>query len=288
MPQVLEAGPIQRRAPRRRSLFGGWRRRFRVLAEIWRLRRGGRPEAKQLGHALMRASFSLLRRDERKVIGLIESERRRVESSDQQVSWKNGELAWVSMIARRTSVPRKEGILLLTLVRAFAPSRGLELGTSIGVSAAYQASAMRLNGTGKLVSLEGYRDLVEQARELWARIGLDNVTAVIGRFDKSLPRVLADGALDYAFIDGNHQEAATIVYFDEISARANPGALLVFDDINWSPGMQRAWRWICDDARVAVHAVAGRFGMVILSGGPLRPPRPTPAAPGPATRPTEP
>jgi predicted O-methyltransferase YrrM len=169
------------------------------------------------------------------------------------------------MIAQRTSVPPKEGVLLFTLVRTFAPSRGLELGTSVGVSAAYQASAMRLNGKGELVSLEGHRGVVEQAREFWARVGLDNVTAIVGRFDESLPRVLADGIIDYAFIDGNHQEAATIAYFEDITTRASPGALLVFDDIAWSPGMVRAWQRIREDKRVAAQAVAGRIGMVILS-----------------------
>jgi predicted O-methyltransferase YrrM len=169
------------------------------------------------------------------------------------------------VIARRSSVPRREGIVLQSLVRAFAPVRGLELGTSVGVSAAYQASGMRLAGRGELVTLEGHRDLAEQARELWSRLGLSNVTAIVGRFRDSLPHVLADGAPDYAFVDGNHQEAATVGFFDDIAARASPAALLVFDDINWSPGMKRAWQHIRDDERVTAHATTGRFGVVVLS-----------------------
>jgi predicted O-methyltransferase YrrM len=64
----------------------------------------------------------------------------------------------------------------------------------------------------------------------------------------------------------NISGAATLAYFDRITARANPGALLVFDDIKWSPGMRRAWQRIRTDTRVAVHSGTGRFGVVILSG----------------------
>ncbi|HEX2362901.1 MAG TPA: class I SAM-dependent methyltransferase [Jiangellaceae bacterium] len=169
------------------------------------------------------------------------------------------------MIAKRSSVPPKDGFVLLALVRAFGPGRGLEMGTSVGVSAAYQASGMHLNGSGELVTLEGHHDLVEQARELWRSLGLVNVTAVVGRFDNSLPRVLRANRLDYAFIDGNHHETATVQYFERIAARANPGALLVFDDITWSPGMLRAWKRIRRDPRIAAHATTGRFGVVVLS-----------------------
>lgn len=78
----------------------------------------------------------------------------------------------------------------------------IELGAAIGLSGAYQASALRLNGAGRLTTLEGDPTLARIARETHQRLGLDNVDVVEGRFDDTLGPVLkAIGPLEYAFVD---------------------------------------------------------------------------------------
>jgi predicted O-methyltransferase YrrM len=234
--------------------------------QVWQLWRAGTPQTRRLSGALLRGALGRVRPDERAWVRRIESERRRLYRSDALVAWKGGDLAPVGMIARGGSQPQTGCVLLLAVVRAFAPRQGLEMGTCVGVSAAYQAAAMRLAGHGELVTLEGYGDLVEHAREVWTRIGLDNVTARVGRFDQTLPQVLKGDPIDYAYLDGNHQRAATVEYFERISDAAAPGALLIFDDIDWSPGMSQAWEQICQHPQVAQHARTGRLGIVVLAG----------------------
>lgn len=242
----------------------GRSRRAGLIWEVRRLEAEGSEGGQRLAQAL-RVSIGRPRSDEVPLAERIETERARIEASDREVRWKEGKPASVAMIARRGSVPRRDGVFLLKLVRAFAPRRGLELGTCVGVSAAYQAAGMQLNGFGELITLEGNRDLADQAHEFWRGVRLDNVTAVVGRFQHSLPGVLASNRVDYAFVDGSHHEAATIEYFERIAARANPGAVLVFDDITWSPSMLRAWERIRQDPLTAAHAAIGRFGVVVLS-----------------------
>ena len=61
----------------------------------------------------------------------------------------------VSEVCRVSSFSSKWSLLLFRLIRELRPDVCLELGTSLGISAAYQAAALQINGNGTLVSLEG-------------------------------------------------------------------------------------------------------------------------------------
>ncbi len=155
------------------------------------------------------------------------------------------------------------GRRLYALIRATQPAFGVELGTCLGLSAAYQAAAMQRNGTGRFVTLEGAPALATLAQEHLSRLGLTNVHVICGRFDDTLPGVLTE-PVGYAFIDGHHDDAATRRYFDQIAHAAKPGAILVFDDIEWSDGMKRAWQTIRQDRRVEQAIAVEGVGLTQL------------------------
>ena len=46
------------------------------------------------------------------------------------------------------------------------------------------------------------------------------------------------------FVDGNHSEDATIRYFEESIKYSDQKTILIFDDIHWSSGMEKAWDYI--------------------------------------------
>jgi predicted O-methyltransferase YrrM len=135
--------------------------------------------------------------------------------------------------------------LLFALVRTHQPQACLELGTCLGISAAYQAAALAGNGTGTLTTIEGAENYARIAQEQFAALKLHNVRSVVGRFQDVLPGVLASAGRnwDYIFIDGHHDGAATRRYFETIGPHLTPGALVIFDDILWS-SMRAAWRAI--------------------------------------------
>lgn len=173
--------------------------------------------------------------------------------------------------AARASLPFMWAVLLFQLVRRQRPERCLELGTCLGVSAAYQAAALEDNGGGRLVTIEGAPTLVEIARRALDDLGLLRAEVVTGRFQDVLEPVLEEhGPIDFAFVDGHHDEHATVSYFETIAPRLSPGALLVFDDIAWSPGMTSAWRRIAADERVGVAVDLERIGLCIV-GEPTAP-----------------
>ncbi len=153
------------------------------------------------------------------------------------------------------SAPRHEAVLLYHLIRRFQPRLCLELGTCLGISAAYQAAALHGNNGGKLISLEGGAALAALARQHLTDLSLHHVEVVAGRFQDTLPEVLAaHHPIDCAFIDGHHDPAATLRYIEQLRPALADTAVLVFDDIAWSFGMRRAWRTLRTRPEVA-HAV---------------------------------
>ena len=144
------------------------------------------------------------------------------------------------------SKPELWAFLLFKLIRMIQPELVIELGACIGISAAYQSAAQRLNGKGRLITVEGSEAIVGLAKENIESLHLDNVDVLCGTFKEVLPQIFEKtSAADYVFIDGHHDEQATIAYFEYLLPYLSPGAILVFDDISWSSGMRRAWKKIC-------------------------------------------
>jgi predicted O-methyltransferase YrrM len=152
---------------------------------------------------------------------------------------------------------------LFRIVRNLGMQNGIELGTCLGLSAAYQAGAMKLNGKGKLYTFEGAPALADISARHLNELGLDShVSIVRGRFSDTLPGHLQRLApFDYVFIDGHHDEHATVDYFEQIHPYLAPQAIVVFDDIAWSPGMARAWQRLKADPRLPVAVDLGRIGI---------------------------
>jgi len=163
---------------------------------------------------------------------------------------------------RLGAVPPLWSLLLFRLVREFKPLKCLELGTSLGFSAAYQAAALEVNRAGSMVTIEGNKSVAAMARSNLQRIGVSRCVVKTGNFGDVLQAALEDLApLDFAFLDGDHQEYATLSYFEQIVPFLSESALIVFDDISWSSGMARAWKVITEDERVKISVDLSRLGV---------------------------
>ena len=167
----------------------------------------------------------------------------------------------------KASKPPHGAYRLFRFVRALKPASALEMGACVGVSAAYQAAALELNGSGRLITLEGADVLATRSARTLEELGLDQRAKVIeGRFTDTLDGALAElKPIGMAFIDGHHIESATVDYMNAILPFAADEALLIFDDINWSEGMRKAWTTIADDPRFALTVDLGATGLAVLS-----------------------
>ena len=155
---------------------------------------------------------------------------------------------------------------IYALVKFYKPSVILELGTCCGFSASYMAKAC---STAKIFTVEGAKEVASIAKRNIDQLGITNVTVVVGRFQDVLPDLLQRiEVLDIVLIDGHHDYAATVEYFNIIKNGFNfnfkKNLIVIFDDINWSDGMRCAWRDIVGDSDVVDFRDFGKIGVVIL------------------------
>ncbi|CCN83114.1 putative S-adenosylmethionine-dependent methyltransferase [Vibrio nigripulchritudo SFn27] len=166
----------------------------------------------------------------------------------------------------RSSKPEFWCSFLFKLIQNLHPIRCVELGSCVGISASYQATALRLNNQGMLVTLEGSPEVADIARQTLNQMDLDNTSVITGPFHTTLEAVLGDAKqVDFLFNDGHHDHDAVIRYFNIAVPYLSDEAMVVFDDINWSPGMRNAWDKIENDPRVAVSIDLHEIGIALVS-----------------------
>lgn len=124
----------------------------------------------------------------------------------------------------------------------------MELGTCLGISGAYQISALKLNGSGRFTTIEGSEELAKIADSSFKKINYQDYNVHVGRFVDVLQNILSkDTSIDFVFIDGHHDKVATREYYEFIYPFLSKNSIIIFDDINWSIGMKEVWKSIYKD-----------------------------------------
>jgi predicted O-methyltransferase YrrM len=247
---------------------------YRLLmlgAAAWPRRADGRG-AQAVAAALLNAGAGRLPAEERAWLDRIEAHRHLLpattveHSLDTRGLERETWLAEASRASRWMSLPPVAGRLLIRLVRSLRPSTCLELGTGFGVSAAYQAAALELNGRGRLVSLD-VEGMTAIAGPFLAGLGLaDRVVLRAGRIEETLGAAIADAKpVDFALLDHDHTGTGTIAAFDALLPALADGAVVVLDDVNWTDEMREAWRVVRRRERVATVVGLRRLGIVTIA-----------------------
>lgn len=167
------------------------------------------------------------------------------------------DLRSIASITRTASMPRKKGMFLNRLLEYYKCRTVLELGTSLGIGTAYFSKARTVNS---VLTIEGCPNIAQIAEENFDGLNCSNVELRVGRFDKALKGV--NQVFDFVYIDGNHQEGATLEYFKFALEHTHEDSFIVFDDINWSDGMKSAWKKIIAQPNVHVSMDFFQFGIV--------------------------
>jgi predicted O-methyltransferase YrrM len=154
----------------------------------------------------------------------------------------NKEQRSVAAITRHAAKSKKYARLLYRIVNHYGCRNIIELGTSMGISSAYMASA---NNFGRVITCEGSPAIAQQARHNFSRLMLTNITVLEGVFELTLRQALAQmPSVDLLFIDGNHRQQPTLDYFNTALSHLHNDSIVVFDDIHWSNGMEAAWEQV--------------------------------------------
>lgn len=172
----------------------------------------------------------------------------------------------VESIANAALKPKKYAQLLFRIAHYYQPKELLELGTSLGVTSSYLATA---NPNSVLHTFEGAPAVANVAAANFKNLKIQNIEQVLGNFDNTLPTFLQSHfanaqKLDFAFIDGNHREEPTVAYFHQLLPYVHEHSILIFDDIHWSEGMENAWNQISADPNVTLTIDLFFIGLVFF------------------------
>ena len=154
----------------------------------------------------------------------------------------------VAKIAKFAGISKKQALLLIRVIEYFNPKTILELGTSVGLSAA----AIGCSNTAK------------KAEELFSEFKLSNIQLINNKFEKVLPELTNNTSFDLIYFDGNHQKEATLNYFKQCLVTAHSNSIFIFDDINWSKEMQESWEEIKKNPKVTITINTYFWGIVFF------------------------
>lgn len=168
----------------------------------------------------------------------------------------------VSDIARKGIAQKKQAEFLYRLLNKFNPKNVVELGTSIGLTSLYFSKVI---SKSTIYTIEGCPNLFQFSKQLFKEHSANNIISINGNFNTELPALLNKlPQLDFLYVDGNHTYEATMHYFNLALEKKHAGTILVFDDIYWSEGMEKAWKEICSHPEVRVSMDLFQFGIVFF------------------------
>ena len=123
------------------------------------------------------------------------------------------------------------GHMLHWLIRVLEPEVALEIGTSVGYSAVWIASALDKNQRGQLWTIESHEDRYARAQKNIDEAGL---THRIFQLKGHAPEIFTENPalpeqIDFAFFDATKQEHQS--YFDAIFPLMKRGGMIVVDNV---------------------------------------------------------
>ncbi len=177
----------------------------------------------------------------------------------------NNKQKQVKALAKNALKPARLAQLIHRLAADLKPDNIIELGTCLGITTAYLATAAP---AAQVISIEGCPETAAIAEENLSKLGIKNTGLLVGDFDKILPGVIDMlPQLDFIFVDGNHRKQATLDYFKWCLPKLGENSIMIFDDIYWSKGMKEAWEEIKAHPQVTVTIDLFWIGLVFVRKG---------------------
>lgn len=171
----------------------------------------------------------------------------------------NGSQLQISNIAKHVLKPKNQAELIGRIIQHLHPKSIIELGTSLGISTIYMAEAAP---HAEIHTIEGNPHIRKFAVENFKNSGFVNIISHVGNFDDILPNILPNIKADIWFIDGNHTYEATKRYFEIAMNAKQDNLCIIFDDIYWSEGMQKAWNEIIQHPEITQSLDLFNLGIV--------------------------
>ena len=175
----------------------------------------------------------------------------------------NHTIRTVGSIAKNAAKSPKYGQLLYRIASYYHVDSILELGTCLGLTTRYLLLANPQNG---VISIEGSPAIAAYTKQAMQQEKLDGINLIVGDFSEKLLEALAMmKGRKMIFFDGNHQYQSTLDYFKQSLLFCGEQDVMIFDDIHWSDGMEKAWKEIKNFKEVSCTIDLFFVGIVFLA-----------------------
>ncbi|MFC2086771.1 O-methyltransferase [Bacteroidota bacterium] len=175
------------------------------------------------------------------------------------------DLVQIGTLANYSSVSKKYGRLLHSIVHHYSPNTIIELGTSFGISTFYMACA---NDKTMIYTVEGETELVKIAKSNAEKLDLRNIQFINGIFLNEFEHLLAKAEFPLLiYIDGDHSYIHVLNYFNLALQYLKKEIILILDDINWSDEMTEAWKKIISSPAVKISIDLYKLGILFFNTG---------------------
>ncbi|MGY8944235.1 MAG: O-methyltransferase [Flavobacteriales bacterium] len=225
--------------------------------------------AKTIVDSFQKAKKNIQKPSEKERFYLLNEYRNELKKNNDQVSFDeigSAQHFSVAEVSKKAGSPEIWTVLYYYLSLNNNIKNILEIGTNLGVSGQYFIAALEGKINSKFISIEGVKKLCEIAETHFSKISQQVEFEVKhGLYDDVLEEVcLSNTQFDLVFIDGNHNYEATIKYFEMLKNNYSKNAILIFDDIHWSPKMTKAWKEIIVDPTVLLSVDLFKLGILIV------------------------
>ena len=166
----------------------------------------------------------------------------------------------ISGIARHSLSKPFQCRFLARLIQMKKTSNVLELGTSLGLSAAYMAYGSK---EAHIHTIEGDPEIAGIAKALFDQHALNNISLHVMSFDEGIAtRELLPDRIDILFLDGHHTAAALKSYYNKLRGLLHEESIVIVDDIFWSPDMHEGWKTLIALPEVTQSVDCFHFGLL--------------------------
>lgn len=167
----------------------------------------------------------------------------------------------VGQLCKRTSHTPSERKEILALARIFGAENILELGGGIGLTSLMFAG---LNDKVKVTSVEGVREIAILTRDFFKKNNILNISVENCLFEEALMQFQNEQKFfDFVLIDGNHEKNATIDIINRLFPVLKEKAIVVIDDLHYSPSMAKTWKVLLTDERFEIKWEFYKWGILM-------------------------
>lgn len=168
----------------------------------------------------------------------------------------------VKDILRHNCSTQNDAEMFYRISKYFKINTVLELGTSLGIATHAMAIA---RPDAMITTVEGSPEVYEYAASTLLSNGIENVNCIRSTFKEFFEKHdFKNVTYDLIYIDGHHDGAATLHYFEAILDKVHNDSVVIFDDIYWSTDMTTAWNKICAHSKVTASVDCFDVGMVFF------------------------